>query len=193
MNKNEEASAKTTQQLITTARKHFALHGYANVSLESIVKELEMTRGALYHHFKNKKQLFSAVVNQVQVEVGEYVETEAMKYEGIWEQLVGGCVGFVEIAILESNRKILLIDAPNILDWDQWRKMDNANSVAHLEEQLASIKSENQLVAVDIKYISHMISGGLNELALYLAEAEDVKREDIYEAVTYLLKGFKTE
>lgn len=190
-NKKELASIKTTQSLIETARKHFSSYGFAKTSLEAIVEELDITRGALYHHFKGKKALFLAVLNQVQSEVGANVEKEAMTSEDIWEQLVLGCVGFVEAATLESNRRILLIDAPNVIDWTEWRKIDNENSVALLEEQLSDIQRAGELIDLDIRVIAHMISGALNDLSLYQAEGEALDKQTIHDSITYLLKGFR--
>lgn len=190
-NKKELASIKTTQNLIAAARKHFSQYGYAKTSLEAIVEELAITRGALYHHFKGKKALFLAVLNQVQSEVGANVEKEAMTSEDIWEQLALGCVGFVEAATRESNRRILLIDAPNVIDWTEWRKIDNENSVALLEEQLLVIQAKGELISLDVRLMAHMISGALNDLALYQAESDILDKETIHDAITYLLKGFK--
>ncbi|MBL1225275.1 TetR/AcrR family transcriptional regulator [Enterococcus sp. BWR-S5] len=190
-NKKELASIKTTQNLIAIARKHFSKYGYAKTSLEAIVEELAITRGALYHHFKGKKELFLAVLNQVQTEVGANVEKEAMTSEDIWEQLTLGCVGFVEAATLEANRRILLIDAPNVIDWTEWRKIDNENSVALLEEQLLVIQEKGELVALDTRLMAHLISGALNDLSLYQAESDSLTKDAIQDAITYLLKGFR--
>lgn len=190
-NKKELASLKTTQNLIATARKHFASYGYAKTSLEAIVEELDITRGALYHHFKGKKALFLAVLKQVQAEVGTNVEKEAMTSDDGWEQLVLGCVGFVASATLETNRRILLIDAPNVIDWTEWRKIDNENSVALLEEQLLVLQEKNELINLDVRMIAHMISGALNDLSLYQAETGNLDKDKSYVAITHLLKGFK--
>lgn len=190
-NKKELASIKTTQSLITVARKHFSQYGYAKTSLEAIVEELAITRGALYHHFKGKKALFLAVLNEVQSEVGANVEREAMTSENIWDQLTLGCVGFVEAATLEANRRILLIDAPNVIDWTEWRKIDNENSVALLEEQLLVLQEKGELVDLDVRLIAHMISGALNDLSLYQAESNILNKETIQDSIAYLVKGFR--
>lgn len=192
-NKKELATINTTKNLISIARHHFTTYGYENASLEAITKEANMTRGAVYHHFKNKKNLFKAVLNQVQYEVGQNVEKEAMTSEDTWEQLILGCIGFVESATLESNKRILLIEAPNILEWSEWRKTDNENSILLLEEQLSAVKEKGLLIEFDIHMISHMISGALNDLAIYLAESETLDKTQIFEAISHLVKGFRKE
>lgn len=190
-NKNDIASAITTKNLIAIARNHFSIYGYEKTSLEAIAKDASLTRGAVYHHFKNKKSLFLAVLNQVQNEVGQNVEKEAMTSEDVWEQLVLGSIGFVEAATLEYNKRILLIDSLNVVEWEEWRKMDNENSVSLLKEQLQVIKDSGELVDLDTMLIAHIISGALNELSLHLAESNALNRGEIREYIYHLLKGFK--
>ena len=190
-NKNDIATAITRKNLISIARNHFSIYGYDKTSLEAIVKEAGMTRGAVYHHFKNKKTLFLAVLSQVQTEVGENVERQALTSDDVWEQLTLGCIGFVESATLESNKRILLIDSLNVVDWDEWRKLDNENSVILLIEQLEVIRDTGELVNLDLKLIAHLISGALNELSLYLAESNERNNVQVYDYVYHLLKGFK--
>lgn len=193
VNKNDIASDATTTKLLEIARKHFSQNGYDNSSLEAIAKEANQTRGAVYHHYKNKKGLFLAVLGQVQHEVGAYVEKEAMKSEDVWEQLVLGCMGFIEAATLESNKRILLIDSLNVVEWDEWRKMDHENSVSLLKEQLQLIEEEGELVALDVTVMAHLISGALNELSLHLAESKTMNAHNTREYVVCLLKGFRRE
>lgn len=192
-NKKELATINTTKNLLTIARNHFSTYGYEKTSLEAIAKEADVTRGAVYHHYKNKKNLFKAVLALVQHEIGENVEREAMMSEDIWEQLILGCVGFVEAAILDTNKRILLIEAPNILEWTEWKKTDDENSVLLLEEQLLIAKQSGLLIEFDIHVISHMISGALNELSIYLAGAGQLDKQQIYVAISHLLKGVRKD
>ena len=189
MNKKQQASLETSKKILAIARKHFSLKGYAETSLEEIVDELGVTRGALYHHFGNKKTLFTAVLAQIQSELGSYVEKNALEAHDSWEQLVEGCVAFVRFATLTENRRILLLDGPNVVEWKEWRRQDEANSFFHLREQLDILSKEGRLISIDLDMAAHMISGALNELSLFLAEKED--EAEVRGAVRSLLRGFK--
>ena len=189
MNKKQQASLETSKKILAIARKHFALKGYAETSLEEIVDELGMTRGALYHHFRNKKTLFTAVLAQIQSELGSYVEKNALEAHDSWEQLVEGCVAFVRFATLTENKRILLLDGPNVVEWKEWRRQDEVNSFFHLREQLDILAKEGKLISIDLDMAAHMISGALNELSLFLAEKEG--GAEVREAVRSLLRGFK--
>ena len=189
MNKKQQASLETSKKILAIARKYFSLKGYAEASLEEIVDELGMTRGALYHHFGNKKTLFTAVLAQIQSELGSYVEKNALEAHDSWEQLVEGCVAFVRFATLTENKRILLLDGPNVVEWKEWRRQDKANSFFHLREQLDILSKEGRLISIDLDMAAHMISGALNELSLFLAEKEE--EAEVRGAVKSLLRGFK--
>lgn len=189
--KKEISSLGTSKILLTIARKHFSTYGYKDTSLESIVEEAGVTRGAIYHHFKNKKSLFKAVLSEVQCEVGLSVEKESTLGKDPWEELILGCVGFVESATKMTNKRILLIDAPNVIEWSEWKKMDNENSVLLLEEQLVILRNSGNLIDFDIKIISHMISGALNDLSIFIAETGELDKLEVYKGIEYLLSGFR--
>ena len=192
MNKNELASQQTIKLLVNIAREHFSRFGYADASLESITSEAGLTRGALYHHFKNKKHLVIAVVTEVQLEIADSIATQSQLVNDLWEQLIVGCIAFIQTAITEKNKRILLIDAPNVIEWREWKTIDNENSSNLLLEHLQSLSKKGFLVEIEVSLISSMISGALDELALNIAESNlmlDV--EKLYEIISTLVKGFK--
>lgn len=183
----------TVQKLLSTARKHFAEKGYANTALEDIVTEATLTRGALYHHFKNKKGLFLHTFELVQKEVGERVEKEAVKSEDPWQQLLLGCQAFLSAAVEEQNLKILLIDGPAVLGWKVFRLMDEQNSMRYLREQLQDMKNQGYLKPLSVDAMTHCLSGAMNEAALWIADNPDNENslEDTIATITKLLEGLK--
>lgn len=193
--KNEEASYKTTSTLLTIARKHFTEYGYFDVSLEKIAEEGNVTRGAVYHHFKNKQGLFTAVLECVQKDVSIQIENEAMKSHDPWQQLILGCVGFVKGANTKENKRILLVDAPAALGWSVWRKIDRENSMNVLQEHIRELRTRGYLCDnVDTTLMTYSISGALNELALNYSQNGTTNGYDkIINAITQLVNGFKKE
>lgn len=191
--KNQEASDKTTSALLTIARKHFTRYGYFDVSLEKIAEEGNVTRGAVYHHFKNKQGLFTAVLGCVQRDVSLQIEKEAMRSDDPWQQLILGCVGFVKGANAEKNKRILLVDAPAVLGWSAWREIDRENSMNVLQQHVNDLKTWGYLRDnVDTEQMTYAISGALNELALHCSQSETAGGEDkIIATITLLVQGFK--
>lgn len=193
MMKNEEATQKTTSSLLKIAREHFTEHGYFDVSLEKIAEEGNVTRGAVYHHFKNKKGLFLAVLENVQKDVAIQIEQEALKSDDLWQQLILGCWGFIKGANAKECRRILLVDAPAVVGWDTWRKIDQENSMSVLQEHINDLKAQGYLYDnVDTELMTYSISGALNELALNYPLHEVAKiNEAISITISQMVSGFR--
>ncbi len=193
MRRSKAEAEETIRKLIGIARTHFTEHGYAGAALDAIVREAKVTRGAVYHHFRSKMDLFRIVLEDVQREVAQRVEREAAGSEDAWEQLYLGCRAFVMAAVEPRNKRIMLIDGPAILGWEAWREMDRSHSMRLLKEQLGWMREQGLVKPVPLDFMTHFLSGGLNETALWLAnEANrpEVQRETM-EALRQLLDGFR--
>lgn len=193
MRRNKEETAITIQKLIEVARTHFTERGYADAALEEIVQEAGLTRGALYHHFGNKKGLFQAVLDTVQKEAAERVETQAAKSGDVWEQLILGCRAFITAAVEPKNKRIMLLDGPAVLGWEEWRRMDEQNSMRLLREQLQFMQQQGELKQVAIDALTHMLSGAMNEAALWIAQAAEEHQayEESMIVISLLLEGLR--
>lgn len=142
MRKTKAETEDTIQNLIEIGRNHFTEKGYTNSSLEEIVSEAGLTRGAIYHHFGNKKGLFRVVLESIQKEIAAKVEIEAAKGEDVWEQLFLGCQAFVTAAVERQNKRILLIEGPAVIGWERWRILDQQNAMRLLYEQLLLMQEQ---------------------------------------------------
>lgn len=193
MRRSKAETTETIRKLIEIARMHFTEYGYANAALESIVHEAKLTRGAVYHHFRSKKELFRVVLEDVQREVAGRVESEAATSEDSWQQLYLGCRSFIMAAVEENNRRIMLIDGPAILGWETWREMDKNHSMRLLREQLDIMQRQGDLQMVPLDVLTYFISGGLNEMALWLANesAQPKTLDETMNVFSVFLDGFK--
>ncbi|MGO4537612.1 TetR family transcriptional regulator [Paenibacillus sp. 2TAB19] len=184
---------ETIHTLTAIARRHFTEYGYADAALELIVQEANLTRGAVYHHFRSKKELFRSVLESVQREVAQRVERDASTSEDVWEQLYLGCRAFVMAAVEENRKRIMLIDGPAILGWNVWREMDEQHAMSLLRGQLRLMKEQGYLNRASIDAMTHLLSGALNEASLWLAHTE-TRPEALGEAMRtlkLLLEGIK--
>lgn len=191
--KNEEVSYKTVSTLLKISQRHFTEYGYWDISLEKIAEEGRVTRGAIYHHFKNKQGLFTAVLECVHKDVSRQIEKEAMKSQDPWEQFIFGCVGFVKGANVKENKRILLVDAPAVLGWSDWRQMDQRNGMKILQEHINELKGKDYLGEhVDPKSMAYAVSGALNELALHDSQNDGRNKDNtMLSTITQLVYGFK--
>ncbi len=191
MNKNELASIQTRSKILKIARKKFIVKGFRNTSLQEIVEEIGLTRGAFYHHFKNKEEILYELMMIIQAELGDYVEQKAMQSSDPWQQLFIGCVAFIEKAIDKEVMKILLVDGPSIVSWQSWKQMDSENSESHLKVQLLTLQKQGIVKKINIDYLTSFISGGLNELAIFLSSSKQHDMKEIEEFVKIMLEGIK--
>jgi AcrR family transcriptional regulator len=155
--------------LVAEARQRFASQGYAAVGLAEIVAAAGVTKGALYHHFGSKAGLFRTVVAQVQQQVAARVATAADRHDQPWEQLVAGCEAFLSASADPEVQQIMLIDAPAVLGWHEWRQMDEAASGRLLVEVLATLIDDGTVHPQPVEPLAHLLSGAMNEAALWLA------------------------
>ncbi|TGG94935.1 TetR/AcrR family transcriptional regulator [Natronospirillum operosum] len=169
-------SEATTGRLLAVAREHFTRDGYAAAATERIVAEAGVTRGALYHHFGNKLGLYRGVLEQVHAEVGQRVEAAAMTEQDPWQALQAGCRAFLEVAADADVQRIMLLDAPAVLGWAEWRAMDARHSMRHLQEQLELLAQEGYLHPLDTEALAYMLSGAMNEATLWIATQENPQR-----------------
>ncbi|MFD0713251.1 TetR/AcrR family transcriptional regulator [Paenibacillus sp. GCM10027626] len=192
LSKAEQKKA-TMLKLMEVAREHFSEHGYAESSLEEMVKQAGLTRGALYHHFGNKEGLFLAVLESVQQEIANRIETDAAASGDLWEQLLLGCRAFITSAVEPRNRRILLLDGPSLLGWDSWRRTDEQNSMLLLREQLQLLQRQKYLKPISVDALTHLLSGAMNEAVLWIAETPDRMQslEESIAAITLLCDGFR--
>ncbi|MFI6317383.1 TetR/AcrR family transcriptional regulator [Nonomuraea sp. NPDC050556] len=168
-----EQRERTRLALVREARRLFAAEGYGAVGLSQIVAAAGVTKGALYHHFEGKAELFRAVLEEVQQEVGAGVARQADAQEGAWEQFVAGCHAFLTVSTAPDVRRIMLIDGPAVLGWAEWRAMDEAASARHLEEAVAGLVEAGIVASQPTGPITRLLSGAMNEAALWLAESGD--------------------
>ncbi|WP_410877257.1 TetR/AcrR family transcriptional regulator [Nocardia sp. A7] len=193
------ATARTRQReqtrsiLLHETRALFAAKGYAAVGLSEIVAAAGVTKGALYHHFDSKADLFRAVLSQVQEEVGAQVAAAADTEPDLWTQLTTGCAAFLRACADPHVQRILLIDGPAVLGWHEWRAMDEANSARHLHEALRSLVDAGVLPPQPVAPLTQLLSGAMNEAALWLATTTDPNAlTDTIAALDRLLAGIRT-
>ncbi|WP_129664716.1 TetR/AcrR family transcriptional regulator [Phytoactinopolyspora endophytica] len=184
---------ETTQALVAEARQLFAEKGYAHVSLAEIVEATGVTKGALYHHFSGKDDLFRAVLRQVHDEVAEHI-ADAAPDADTWTQLVAGCRAFLTASTEPRIQQIMLVDAPSVLGWGAWRELDAATSMQQLEVALTQLVDEGIITDHPVAPLAHLLSGAMNEAALWLARTGNRERdlEDTMAVLTRLLESLRS-
>ena len=170
-----ERSATTRAALLAAARELFAEHGFSATGREQIAELAGVTRGALYHHFGSKEQLFRAVVEQLEEELGEKVMLAAARSPDAAEQLRLGCMAFLDACLDPAVRRVVLIEAPVVLGWDQWREIDARHGLSLVTHALEAVVTSGQMTSVAVEPLAHLLLGALNEAAMLVAHSPKPK------------------
>ncbi|NUK02671.1 TetR/AcrR family transcriptional regulator [Streptomyces lunaelactis] len=183
----------TRRALLRESRRLFSTLGYSAVGLSEIVRAAGVTKGALYHHFDSKAELFRAVLEEVQQEVAEQVAATADAHEVAWDQLTTGCQAFLSASTAPAIQRIMLVDGPAVLGWSEWRAMNEATSARHLAEALTVLISEGTIAPQPVAPLTHLLSGAMNEAALWLAASTNpADLADTRAALARMLEALRT-
>lgn len=188
-----EHSAATRTALLKVARKLFAERGYAETATEEVVKRARVTRGALYHHFKDKQDLFKAVLNEEQLRLAAKTAEAASKETDPWRALMIACDAFMDACLDPAVQQIVLIDAPAVLGAEGWRESDQSYYLAGVKMGIEASIEMGIIAKQPVDALAHLILGSLNEAALLIARAKDktLARKEVSEAVNRMWNGLR--
>jgi AcrR family transcriptional regulator len=189
-----EAEARATREaLIDAALELFTERGYAEVGTEEIVARAKVTRGALYHHFTDKRDLFRAVFERVEGDLMQRIGATMKVAEDPWELMVAGMRAFLDACEEPAVKQISLTDAPAVLGWEEWREIDNRHGLGLTRAALAGAVEAGVLRPVPLETMSHLLVAALSEAAFVIANSDDptTAREETEAALVQLLEGLR--
>jgi len=168
----ERQAEATRQLLVSIARQLFTEQGYAATSIEDIIKQAGVARGALYHHFPGKDALFRAVYDQDQTEVATRVVATAVTAQDPWDGVRAGLGAFLDACLEPAFRRIVVMDSVPVLAQDVWDGGIEHNELPMLRSVLTPL-AETYLPGVAVEPLVHVALGGLYGAALYIARSTD--------------------
>lgn len=180
--------------MVDAARRLFAERGFAGVGTEAIVAAAGVSRGALYHHFADKTELFAAVFEAVEEEVSERIAAAAIE---------GGSTEFVALMMNAVNawfdfceapdaRRIILEDGPSVLGWTRWRELGQPYALALVEGLLVEAMADGAVVSLPTRPLAHAIFAVAEEAAMYVVHADDpaMARHEMTAVMQRVLESF---
>jgi AcrR family transcriptional regulator len=176
-NQNLARGAATREHLIEVATTLFAERGYEDTSIETVLQVASVSRGSLYHHFKNKEALFEAVLEAIETDTGLRVVEAAAGATDSKEILRLGALAWVQLAGDPVVQRVLLIDAPAVLGWERWRALEERHALGLIKGVLAAIAEQGELDPGLVDVFSHVILAAINEIALLIARSDQPDRE----------------
>jgi len=162
---------ETRATLLATARRFFAEHGYAAAPMDDLTAQAGLTRGALYHHFGDKKGLLAAVVAQMDAELDVRLQAISARAEDPWEGFRARCHAYLEMALEPEIQRIVLRDARAVLGGAT--PESQRHCVASMQGLLETLIQRGVVAHADAQALASLIYGSLAEAAFWIAEGDD--------------------
>lgn len=192
-----ERSGATRDALIEAARALFAERGYADVGTEEIVRAAGVTRGALYHHFDGKRELFEAVYERVEIELAERIAAGALESGAAapLDAMRAGAEMFLRACTEPEAQRIALLDGPSVLGWDRWREIAAEHGLGLIEASLQAAIEAGAIGDQPVRPLAHVLMGALDEAAMLVARADDPEqmRAEVGQTLDSLLAALSVE
>jgi AcrR family transcriptional regulator len=184
----------TRTALIAVARQMFAAGGYDSTGTEQIVAEAQVTRGALYHHFRDKADLFRAVMEEAAGEVARQLTDDQAQSDGSpLDQISDGVSAFLDVCVGGDFQRIVLIDGPRVLGDQAWDQLVERYGRALLEEWLTRAITAGDIDPVPARPLARLLIAMLTDASLAIAGAADpaATRAELGVTLTRLLDGLR--
>lgn len=170
---NAQRREETRAALVAAARRAFAEVGFGAASTVAIVREAQVTRGALYHHFADKEALFEAVFEDVSQTVVRRIAVAAGRQRDPWDAFVAGHDAFLDACLNGEVRRVLVIDGAAVLGTHRWRELDLKHAAGSLLHGLRAVQFAGYLTDHDPEMLAALLSGALNDAAIVIDQAVD--------------------
>ncbi len=167
-----EMIAETRAKLLAAARHAFGTVGYAQSSMDDFTATAGLTRGALYHHFGDKKGLFQAVIQEIDAEMTARLHKVSASAPTRWDGFVDECATYIEMAVEPEIQRIMFRDGPAVLgDISQWPSTNGC--IAAIRKSLHELRQDGVIIDVDEEATARMINGASSHAALWIANSDD--------------------
>jgi AcrR family transcriptional regulator len=162
----------TRRDLVDAGRALFVSQGFFNTSIGELVTTSGVgTRGAFYHHFKDKAELFRAVFEEVERDLTLRSLASPPPGADPWERLTRGLHSFLDAALEPEVQRVILLDGPVVLGWQTLRAIQEGNSIALINEIVRAAIADGVIDDQPVGELTHMLVAALEEAALLVAHA----------------------
>jgi AcrR family transcriptional regulator len=176
-------AARTREDVVAAAREAFTRHGYGAASTAAIARAAGVTRGALYHHFPDKTELFRAVFQALEAELDATVRAAAFAAADGGDDGAGpfrarpafeaGCRALLDFMVRPDYRQIAAVDAPAVLGVAEWHATDVAIGLRSLGGGLTALHRAGELADPPTRTLVLFVFGALTEAGLALARGDE--------------------
>jgi AcrR family transcriptional regulator len=190
-----EYSEATRSALLDSALRLFISKTFASTSLDEVAADARVTKGAVYHHFANKKALFQAVLELVDQQTMDLIVQRTSTTTTTWDGALAGLDAFLDRCLDPIYQQICFVQGPSALGFVPWWQHGESHVEGLLNAVLHSLRDEGVIRAADIDALSTALYGALTAGALAIARAHDPSnvRHNIQATLLAWLEGLRIE
>jgi len=192
--RRQEYSASTKRALVEAALDLFASQGYAGTSLDEIVAAARVTKGALYHHFKGKQDLFEAAFMDVEEQASDRIRAAIRSIRDPWEKALCGLREFLAVTRTEAYRRIVIQDGTAVLGYERFREQEERSTFGLVQDIVASLLHDWDLPESTIDAFTRLFFGAMSATGSAVSTAVDPQQasDDAEGAIVLVLAGIRS-
>ena len=188
--RRDEYAEATRKALLNESAKLFSKQGYSATSLSQIVDKARVTKGAFYHHFDNKLQVYAACY-ELQAKTVAHMVDQVPVTDDPWRDTIARCQAFFDCATAKSPKGVSIQEAITVLGWEKWRELDETCTMGGLLRSVERLKDEGMLKPLDTSLLVDAIYGMLVNAMMSLSAAKDKtkSKKELIKVIEHLLSG----
>ncbi len=173
--KKAEQSEVTRTALLQAARELFTERGYADTATDDVAQRVGVTRGALYYHFRDKSDLFRAVVEDLSLNIFTKVASAIQSGQGdLWDQITrAGTKAYLEACLDPAVQRIVLVEAATVLGWEERCELDDKYGLSLIRGALQTLMDAGLLAPQPLEPLTHLVLSVEREAAMYIARTDN--------------------
>jgi AcrR family transcriptional regulator len=191
--RKESRSVATQARIISTAQRIFARDGFAKASLAEIVSQAEVTTGAVYHHFGDKKGLLRAVAEHLEEEILLEL-AKLVPQKDPWVAFETGVLATLEICARPDIQRIVFQEAPNVIGPAAWREIEVQYAFGVMQKTIRSLAEARQIQAPDPDLTAQIILGAVIQAAhgVAISKSKQQALADAKSTITLIIRALRT-
>lgn len=173
MVRQEERRAATRDAILDAAERLFGEKGYDSTTMDQIAASAKVAKGAVYHHFTAKRDVFEAVFEAVSSRLVHSVGAGTRSDVGVIEQLILATELYFRLCGDTATAQITLRDAPSVLGYERWSELDALHFGGQVSAALALAMAAGAIEQQPVEPLSKMFLAAIQAAALNCAHADD--------------------
>jgi AcrR family transcriptional regulator len=193
ISRRQEYSSSTRKALLKSASALFAERGYAGTSLDEVATAARVTKGALYHHFAGKLDLFQAVFDECEAAAVRRITSDVRRKRNPWERALTAVSSFLEVCQQPAYRRIVMQEGPVALGFDRWRESEERSTYGLVHDIVRRVLRQYRIEGSLMETFTRIFYGAMSSAGIAVSEAEDPEAasREVATVISLMLAGLR--